>query len=455
MSVADPNHCPTPAAERGGPADAKSATGRAQRNYGGLIATVFGRTQGLLLLAPDPAQVARALVTVTGAFSPLTAAPLEGAVEPARGAVMYGVLGATEVELRQALRTAFELLAPGATILVIDAPAQTRTRLGRSDLSSALFAEGFVSQRALRGPHRSVAVSARRDAAVPPTQRDLTLSVVMPVYNEGETFTEVLDELLAKSIPHISIEVLIVESNSTDGTREKVLAYEGDPRVRIVLEDKPSGKGHAVRAGLAEARGDFVLIQDADREYDIADYDKLLAPLQAFQTSFVLGNRTPTAGAHFGLRHFEKQVFISMVMNAGNAIFLRLFNTVYGSHLKDPFTMYKVFRRDALDGIRLECNRFDFDWELTGKLVRLGHKAVEVPVFYQSRSFSEGKKIDVVRDPITWLVACFKYRFADLEERDPAPARPREDDTLDDDGTVVLLSGGAEFVERVPGSPSA
>ena len=101
-------------------------------------------------------------------------------------------------------------------------------------------------------------------------------------------------------------------------------------------------------------------------------------------------------------------------MNVGHIAFLALFNVVYQQRLRDPFTMYKVFRRDCLHGIPLECNRFDFDWELTAKLVRAGYKPMELPVSYHSRSFGEGKKIRLFRDPLTWVRACFRYRFSRL-----------------------------------------
>jgi hypothetical protein len=105
---------------------------------------------------------------------------------------------------------------------------------------------------------------------------------------------------------------------------------------------------------------------------------------------------------------------VSRVKNVGHFIFLFLFNTVYGQRLNDPFTMFKVMRRDCLYGLSFECNRFDFDWELVAKLVRAGYLPREIPVTYRSRSFSEGKKIAFVRDPLTWLKACFKYRFVEL-----------------------------------------
>jgi hypothetical protein len=99
-------------------------------------------------------------------------------------------------------------------------------------------------------------------------------------------------------------------------------------------------------------------------------------------------------------------------MNVGNVIFRAMFNLVYWQRLRDPFTMAKVFRRDCVHGMKLECNRFDFDWELLAKLLRAGCTPVEVPIYYRSRSFDEGKKIRIFRDSVTWIVACFRYRFA-------------------------------------------
>ncbi len=246
----------------------------------------------------------------------------------------------------------------------------------------------------------------------------------MPVYNERETFRTVFEELLAKSLPDTEIDIIIVKSNSTDGTRDDVLAFADDPRVSVVLESEAKGKGHAVREGLRRATGDVILIQDADSEYDMDDYELLLGPLRRCEASFVLGSRMGHDG-HWGLRHFERDQFTSSVMNVGHVAFLGLFNAVYGQRLSDPFTMYKVFRRDCLTDMYLECDRFDFDWELTAKLIRRGHTPVELPVHYESRSFSEGKKIAMFGDPLSWVRACFKYRFA------PISGKPAEQPVSD------------------------
>jgi SAM-dependent methyltransferase len=273
---------------------------------------------------------------------------------------------------------------------------------------------GPLRRRGVRVSASGINVLATRSPLPPPVERSQRLSVVLPVFNERATFSVVMDQLLAKTIEDVDIEILVVESHSTDGTRDEVRKVEGHPRVTVVYEERPRGKGHAVRAALARATGDYVLIQDADLEYDLNDYESLLEPLRTGHAAFVLGARHSMGGSSWKVRHFTDQALVSQVMNVGHVFFTTLFNVVYGTRLRDPFTMYKVFRRDCLYGLTFESNRFDFDWELVGKLVRSGHYPLEIPVNYQSRSFSEGKKVSFFRDPLTWLRACFKYRFVRL-----------------------------------------
>lgn len=237
---------------------------------------------------------------------------------------------------------------------------------------------------------------------------DGVLSVIVPIYNEAATVRVALDAILAKQVPGWRLEVIMVESNSTDGTRDIVLTYRDHPRVKLILEDAPRGKGHAVRAGLAQATGDVILIQDADLEYDLEDYDVLLAPIAAGRQEFVLGSRHGLGG--WAIRKFADQPLQAFVMNLAHWGFTLLINMSLGIWLRDPFTMYKVFRRECLEGLTFECNRFDFDWELLIKLVRRGHRPIEIPISYKSRSFKEGKKINMVRDPLTWIWALVKYR---------------------------------------------
>ena len=238
------------------------------------------------------------------------------------------------------------------------------------------------------------------------------LSVIVPVFNERATACAALDAVLAKTIPGWALEIIIVESNSTDGTRDLVLGYRDHPRVKLILEEQPRGKGHAVRAAFPHATGEVILIQDADLEYDVADYDVLLAPIVAGRQEFVLGSRHGEGG--LAIRKFTDQPLQALLLNTAHWGFTLLINASLGIWLRDPFTMYKVFRRDCLAGLTFECNRFDFDWELLIKLVRRGHRPIEIPISYKSRSFKEGKKITMFRDPLTWLRALVKYRFQSL-----------------------------------------
>ncbi len=273
-----------------------------------------------------------------------------------------------------------------------------------------------VSRRRLRVVASGIDVVAKRSEGAPIDRRQARVSVVMPVFNEKRTFPQVMDQLRHKQLRDLELEIVIVESNSTDGTRDDVKEVERDPRVKVIWQERPRGKGNAVRAGLSQATGDFVLIQDADLEYDLDDYETLLEPLQTFRRAFVLGIRHGRDGHSWKVRHFTDQVLLGQWMNLGHLIFTALFNIVYRQRLRDPFTMFKVFRRECVSGLRLECDKFDFDWELAGKLVRCGYDPLEIPVNYRSRSFAEGKKVTMIRDPLTWLRACFKYRFAPLKD---------------------------------------
>jgi glycosyltransferase involved in cell wall biosynthesis len=239
------------------------------------------------------------------------------------------------------------------------------------------------------------------------------LSIVVPVYNEAQTFSKNFDQLLLKEVVGVEIEIIVVESNSTDGTREQVLKYQGHSRLKIVLEDAPRGKGHAVRAGLELATGDFVLIQDADLEYDLEDYEALLEPLLFGRAAFVLGARH--GGSAWKMRQFNDQPIVAAVLNLAHWFFTTLINVGFGARLKDPFTMYKVFRRDCLYGLRFECDRFDFDWEIVISFLRKGYRPLEIPVNYRSRSFAEGKKVSLFRDPITWLRVFVRLRLSHVD----------------------------------------
>lgn len=286
-----------------------------------------------------------------------------------------------------------------------------------------LVREGSVWLRMLRWLHRifpkrlrnsafplpsgTAVITARSAAPVTET----VVSIVVPVFNEHQTFKAMFDALLAKQLPGVRKEIIIVESNSTDGSRDLVRFYENHPDVHVIYQPEARGKGNAVREGLKAATGSIVMIQDADLEYDLDDYDGLLAPLLANQSMFVLGSRHQ---GEWKIREFADAPITAALFNLGHSIFRTMINIVMRTKMADPFTMFKVFRRDALFGLDFVCNRFDFDIELVIKLIRKGYTPLELPVNYVSRSFAEGKKVSVTRDGMIWVLTILRARFSPL-----------------------------------------
>jgi len=236
----------------------------------------------------------------------------------------------------------------------------------------------------------------------------------MPVYNEHDTVGESIERVLRAAIPDTALELVIIESNSSDGSREVVSRHANDPRVVVVYEDTPRGKGHAVRTGIARATGQIILIQDADLEYSVEDYPALLDPIVRSEADFTLGSRHVRG---VPMRSMPEDRFIGWLVNTAHWAFTGLFDAAYGVRLRDPFTMYKVFRSECVTDVEFVSNRFDFDWELVAKLIRLGYKPLEVPVSYTARSFGEGKKVRFFRDPPSWVLACIRFRFSRLKRR--------------------------------------
>jgi glycosyltransferase involved in cell wall biosynthesis len=247
----------------------------------------------------------------------------------------------------------------------------------------------------------------------------MKVSIIIAVYNEAATVAALLDRVWAQPLPEAAKEIIVIESNSTDGSREIVAEFQArhaaEPagRIQVIHEPRPMGKGHAIRQGFAAATGDILLIQDADLEYDVTDYPELLKPIIEGRTALVLGSR------HMGpdrwqIRKFTQHGLKTAFMNFGGILFHAFFNMVFSTRLTDPTSMYKVFRSDCLNGLNFTSDRFDFDFELLGKLIRAGFRPLEVPVNYKSRGFDEGKKIRIFRDPPTWVLAILKSRFATL-----------------------------------------
>ena len=330
------------------------------------------------------------------------------------------------------LQEIHRVLKPGGTLLIatpsidswsvrvlrqrqVEFMAGRLTYFDRQTIETALFKSGFreiivqTGVKNLKVANGTMIFSRKAELRAQPL-----LSVIVPAYNEAKTFGTLMEALLRKELTGLQTEIIVVESNSTDGTRETALKYKDHPKVKLVLEEHPRGKGHAVRAGLHAATGDYVLIQDADLEYDLEDYDALLEHLVAGRSAFVLGARHG-GGNVLKMRQFTGQLGLSLFLNLGHWFFATLINVLFWQRLHDPFTMFKIFRRDCLSGLEFECNRFDFDFELLVKLIRKGYHPVELPVNYRSRSFKEGKKVRMFRDPISWLCALARLRWMKID----------------------------------------
>ena len=221
------------------------------------------------------------------------------------------------------------------------------------------------------------------------------VSVIVPVYNEVAHLEELLQAVQASPVPK---EIIIVDDGSTDGTREKLQSLAPQNFVTIVFHEKNCGKGASIRTALEYARGEYVIIQDSDLEYDPGDYPLLLRPLQTGQANVVYGVRPDRPER--GLRFFLGAKFLT-----------HLTNILYGAGIHDEATCYKVFRRSVLQKVKLECQRFEFCPEVTSKLCRMGERIEEVPISYNPRSATEGKKI---RHSDGWLAiwTLIRYRFA-------------------------------------------
>ena len=240
------------------------------------------------------------------------------------------------------------------------------------------------------------------------------LSVIVAAYNEADTVAQTLTGLrgVLNSLK-CPTEIIVVESNSKDKTREILTSIEETLNLIIIFQDNPRGKGSAIRLGLSQMSGDVFLIYDADAEYDPADIPKLLEPIENGETSFVLGTRHEKGRS---MRVMDHNRIRPALMNVAHKFFTELINITFFVKLTDPFTMYKIFRSEVFSEVELVSNRFDFDWELVCKAIRLGCVPIEIPVSYKSRSFSEGKKVRFFLDPITWLIALMKFRIVKIHK---------------------------------------
>ena len=229
----------------------------------------------------------------------------------------------------------------------------------------------------------------------PPAYR--SLSVIVPVFNERATVAEIVRRMRKVELP-LDVEIIMVNDASVDGTAEILKALE-DSTVRVVHHESNAGKGAAVRTGLSHARGDLILIQDADLEYDPDDWPKLLNPVLKGKAEVVYGSRF--TGEH------RNMLFTHWV---GNRLLSLVTNVLYNTTLSDMETCYKLFDRRALEDIDIRSNRFDFEPEITAKVLRRGYRIYEVPISYAGREYDEGKKI-TWKDGVQALLTLVRYRF--------------------------------------------
>jgi glycosyltransferase involved in cell wall biosynthesis len=229
----------------------------------------------------------------------------------------------------------------------------------------------------------------------------MKLSILMPVYNECETLSEILRQVQAVELSDVEKEIIVVDDGSTDGSREILAKEAQEGAIQVFYHDQNQGKGAAVRTAIQHATGDLILIQDADLEYDPRDYPTLIRPIIEGRVTVVYGSR------FLGPR--KAMLFWHMM---GNKLLTLTTNILYNAILSDMETCYKCFRADVVKDIPLHAKRFELEPEITAKVLKRGHRIFEVPISYYGREYHEGKKISWRDAPLAFWTL-IKYRFVD------------------------------------------
>ncbi|HKV83970.1 MAG TPA: glycosyltransferase family 2 protein [Ktedonobacterales bacterium] len=224
----------------------------------------------------------------------------------------------------------------------------------------------------------------------------MEISVIIPVYNERKTILEIVRRVQAQPLEK---EIIIVDDCSQDGTRELLQATEWPPNVHVLYHEKNRGKGAGIRTALSRATKDIIIIQDADLEYNPSDFAIVLRPILDGVADVVYGSRFLGIHRSFMLHHYIGNKFLTLATNV-----------LYNNILTDMETGYKAFRAEVLKGMRIRSNRFDFEPEITAKVLKRGFRIYEVPIYYAGRDYAEGKKI-TWRDAFAAMWALIRFRF--------------------------------------------
>lgn len=238
----------------------------------------------------------------------------------------------------------------------------------------------------------------------------MKLSIIIPVFNEQKTISEILKRVMETKIPDIKKEIIVVNDGSTDGTTNILEKFSvGNPEIKIIGHVKNQGKGAAVRTGIKNATGDYIIIQDADLEYNPKDIKKLISPILNGVSKVVYGTRLKRLPSFS--RDERSPRFLLHYM--GNKFLSLLTSILYGQWVTDMETCYKLFSIKSVNEMKLNARGFEFEPEITAKLLKKGYRILEIPIVTIPRGYGEGKKLNTVRDGAKALWSLLKYRFSD------------------------------------------
>lgn len=237
----------------------------------------------------------------------------------------------------------------------------------------------------------------------------MRLSIIIPVFNEGRTIAKVIKQVNNLRIPGVGKEIIVVNDGSSDNTVLRIKKSKFYKNIKFLSHSKNQGKGKAVKTGINLAKGDYIIIQDADLEYNPKDIAKLVEPIRKKKAEVVYGtrlNRLPNLSR-------DERTLQFLIHYFGNRFLSLLTSILYGQWLTDMETCYKLFPRKALKKIKLNARGFEFEPEITAKLLKNGYKILEIPISTEPRGYEEGKKLNTVKDGILALWSLLRYRFSD------------------------------------------